>query len=273
MALSSTASAFVELPSDAALQRELFGDTAHPATNHLHLTNALISSYSREGDLVFDPMAGTGATGILAARAGRDAECFDIEEHFVVLGNQAWKRLSAQTSILPYGNFNFTVGDATRPYGLRRKANLLVTSPPFIDSIPSDNRDGEYWDRFFAEKEKRDGRTYRGTKAAYSRTYGTHKRNLGRKMPYAEYGNQMLAVYRGMRAVAAPGATAAVIVRDVMREGERVPLARDTKLWMEMTGWRVIDRLERKVQLGLWTRTRKNRGHEVVETETVWLAR
>jgi len=54
----------------------------HPAKANLFLLYYLIKRYTKEGDTVLDPMAGTGSTGIIASLLGRDAILVEYEKKF-----------------------------------------------------------------------------------------------------------------------------------------------------------------------------------------------
>ena len=55
---------------------------AHPAKMNTKLTEFLIKKFTEEGDIVLDPMAGSGQTGIISALHDRNAVCVDIEKKF-----------------------------------------------------------------------------------------------------------------------------------------------------------------------------------------------
>lgn len=259
-----------EFPSDQAIQRELLGPADHPAANNLHLVRALLAELTGEGQLVLDPMAGTGSTGLLAAMAGRNALCVDCEPGHVEYGKARWERIRSQMSLLPYGSFEYVVGDAAE-YVSPELADAIIFSPPFVDSLPSDDRDPAYWDAFFGEKGKREGRTYSGTKKAYARTYGSSGENVGAIRDYASYGEAMDRVFARCAENLALGGRIAVIVRDVIRDGAPTPLVADTCDWIEAGEQIVIEEEWRRrlTQLGLWTRVRQNKGEPVVVEESV----
>lgn len=257
-------------PSDQAVQRELLGPAEHPAANNLHLVRSLLAELTAEGELVLDPMAGTGSTGLLAALSGRNALCVDCERRNVDAGAARWNELRQQMSMLPYGTFEYVHGDAGE-YRAPQMADAIIFSPPFVDSLPSDGRDGAYWDAFFAEKSRRDGRAYNGTRRAFSRTYGTSERNIGGIRSYEAYGAAMERVFARCAENLDIGGRIAVIVRDVIRDGAVTPLVADTAAWLEVAGEFAVEEEWRRPlrQLGLWTRVRQNKGEPVIVEESV----
>lgn len=57
----------------------------HPATFPLELPHRLISLYSFVGDIVLDPFAGSGTTGIAARNLGRDAVLVECSDPYIQL--------------------------------------------------------------------------------------------------------------------------------------------------------------------------------------------
>jgi site-specific DNA-methyltransferase (adenine-specific) len=58
----------------------------HPAPMHRSLAWDLIRTYSRQGDLVFDPFAGSCTTGEMAILSGRDFLGFEVYEPYHEIG-------------------------------------------------------------------------------------------------------------------------------------------------------------------------------------------
>ena len=56
--------------------------STHPGKMLPHLAAHAINSFTAPGDLVFDPMAGSGTTLVEAMHLGRDAIGIDIEPRF-----------------------------------------------------------------------------------------------------------------------------------------------------------------------------------------------
>lgn len=57
----------------------------HPTEKPLDLLAELVESSSRVGELVLDPFAGVGSTGVAAVLAGRRAELVELEERYCEL--------------------------------------------------------------------------------------------------------------------------------------------------------------------------------------------
>ena len=72
--------------------------TTHPAQKPVAVFNKLILMTTKEGDLVFDPMSGSGTTGESARELGRNAIICDVSEDYTQI---AEKRLGVERIILP----------------------------------------------------------------------------------------------------------------------------------------------------------------------------
>jgi site-specific DNA-methyltransferase (adenine-specific) len=53
------------------------GNKLHPTQKSIHILKPLINTFTKPGDLVLDPFAGSGSTCVAALRAGRS--CVGIE--------------------------------------------------------------------------------------------------------------------------------------------------------------------------------------------------
>ncbi len=69
---------------------EYSGNKWHPTEKAVSVIKPLIESFSRPGDLVLDPFAGSGSTAVVAAFAGRDYLGIELERKYC---NHARRRL------------------------------------------------------------------------------------------------------------------------------------------------------------------------------------
>ena len=112
--------------------RYLPGCAAHPAKMLPVLARWIIQAYSAPGDLVVDPMAGTGTTVVEAALAGRRGVGVELEARWVSLARANLEH------VLPPGArplAEVRAGDArVLPAllgNLASTVDLIVTSPPY----------------------------------------------------------------------------------------------------------------------------------------------
>lgn len=73
---------------------------AHPTQKPIPLLKRLISIFTDVGDVVIDPVAGSGSTLRAAAELGRNAYGFEIKKDFFKLANE--KMLSAMPMAIPF---------------------------------------------------------------------------------------------------------------------------------------------------------------------------
>jgi modification methylase len=107
--------------------------TKHPAKMLPDLAAHAITAYTAPGDLVLDPMCGSGITLVEAVRSGRDSIGVDIEPSFTALA-QANLALAAAHGHTAWGQA--VTGDARDlpalvPEGSRGQVALVLTSPPY----------------------------------------------------------------------------------------------------------------------------------------------
>ena len=107
--------------------------STHPGKMLPHLAAHAISSFTAPGDLVFDPMCGSGTTLVEAMHLGRDGIGIDIEPRFTALAetNVAWAASHGAA-----GTATVLTGDATAlldlvPASAVGRVGLLLTSPPY----------------------------------------------------------------------------------------------------------------------------------------------
>jgi len=107
--------------------------SSHPAKMLPHLAAHAIGAYTAPGELVLDPMCGSGTTLVEAVCSGRDAIGVDIEPLFTALAD-ANLRMAADRGASSWGKV--VTGDATNlaplvPTSSHGKAALVLTSPPY----------------------------------------------------------------------------------------------------------------------------------------------
>jgi len=124
--------------------RYLPESTAHPAKMLPALARAAIATYSNTGELVLDPMCGTGTTLVEAVHLGRQAIGVELEPRWVAL---AAANLTLAREQGAAGRGLVTRGDA-RLLGrglldeLVGRVDLIVTSPPYGSSLHGQVRTG-----------------------------------------------------------------------------------------------------------------------------------
>ena len=88
-------------------KKDMITPRIHPNQKSIHVIKRLIEIFSDEGDVVIDPVAGSGVTLLAAEELGRESYGFEIEKKFVDAFNENFAK-SMQL------NFNNYQGDAKR---------------------------------------------------------------------------------------------------------------------------------------------------------------
>jgi len=258
--------------SDRAMRSRLFveGSFAHPAKLHLGLLQYLIDRYTRPGDVLADPMCGT-ASLLLAATMQRDVIARDVEPRWVNIA-QANAAHLREIGGLFLGHMDVGQQDARLPWGYQADAALF--SPPYgneASSSPLAHRALQYrklpgrrWKSLLARMEQQAG--------AYGSVmfhYGQHPDQIGHYRS-TRYLTAMRAIYEQAYAAIRPGGLLILILKDHIRDRQRVPTVERTIALCQDIGFALTDRFQRRLlHLALWQRRRKEHGLPVVEEEDV----
>ncbi len=116
--------------------KHLFPEEArsHPAKMNTKLLEWLILTFTEEGDVILDPMAGTGSTGVLAALHGRNAIQVELEPKFYQWMEKAREKVEKHPSLTSKGWIRNICGDARRLSDLLNQADVAITSPPYAET-------------------------------------------------------------------------------------------------------------------------------------------
>jgi DNA modification methylase len=106
----------------------------HPAKINTDLLEFLISTFTKEGDVILDPMAGSGSTGVVAALHGRNAIQVDIERRFYEFMEKARENVEKTPTLTPKGWIRNICGDSRNLSKLLQEADICITSPPYTNS-------------------------------------------------------------------------------------------------------------------------------------------
>lgn len=182
-AVSVRAMEELKFPSDVKFRAFYMVPEAfsHPAKMNCFLQIELFKRYTKENDIVLDPMAGIG-TALLGALMGRNVICVELEEKFVKIMERNWeKMLSVACScfLLPFINEEPRVGRAAIIQGdarnlcriLREKVDVSIFSPPYADAKKGKVDLDKMVERWNAQ--------YREEWNSWGRNWGTEGRRRG----------------------------------------------------------------------------------------------
>ena len=247
----------------------------HPAKCHLGLVQYLVDHYTRSGDRLCDPLAGSGSL-LLAALSVRSVIARDIEERWVeVMGRNA-DRIREQAGLFA-GEIVVEQADARQPWGIT--VDAVITSPPYgceMSASPRAKKTLPYrlrelphdatWDRYLNQPTG-------GTAAMLTFHYGQHPAQIG-TFRGRRYWEAMRMIYTQAHAAIREGGQLILIVKDHIRDGQRVLTADRTITLCQDIGFHLAERFQRRVHpLSLWQRRRKEQGLPVVEEEDVLVLR
>jgi tRNA G10 N-methylase Trm11 len=265
--------------NDLPLRKQFFvpASMGHPAKLHLGLLQFLIGRYTRPGDTIADPMCGTGSI-LLAALQARHVIARDVEPQWLDVARANATHLQHIGSLLMVGNMDVGEQDARQPWGY--KTDHVLFSPPYgneASPTPSSRRMlpyrltqvsiplSERWQQMHNHPTQ-------GAMGAISFHYGTHADQIGH-FRGKRYWQAMSKIYNQAHASLGRGYLI-VIVKDHIKDGQRVPTADRTIALCQDIGFQLVERFQRLVHpLSLWQRRRKEQGLPVVEEEDMLIFR
>ena len=200
-------------PSAQRKGRYVSESTAHPAKMLPAVAAHAVRAYTRPGDLVFDPMAGSGTTLVEAIDAGRRAVGVEYEPHWAAVARANLKLARERGR---EHDAEVVRGDARQlpfllPERYRGQVALVVTSPPYGPSTHG---------QVVAGGESPDGKVHK-----YHHRYGSaldrgNLANVGHHRLLAGF-TRILA---GCAAVLRPGGHVAITVRPWREHSELIDL-------------------------------------------------
>jgi len=248
------------MKNDTALRRRLFVPEAfaHPAKGHIGLWQEIIERYTKEGNLILDPMSGIGTT-LVAALMGRNVICVELEQHFVEPMKASWEKMRTMPMLgHEIGKVLILRGNA-KALPLNG-ADCVVSSPPFEDQ--SAMLDREWFVKHRAE--------FGGGGLMGSYTCpGVSDENIGNLRGQA-YWNSIHQVYAECHRVLRPGGVMALVLGNFVRDGKIIDLIGQTVILCEQLGFERFDQWQRKKwALNFWRILQARKGGPVIDSEDI----
>lgn len=191
----------------------------HPAKMKPVWAQAMIQKYSKPSDIILDPMAGVGTTGVEASRLGRNSILIDFEKRWC---NHAEKNVELlERSGQKIGKVEIHQGDA-RNIRIRKKADVIMFSPPYGHAgMAGQKRKDKTTDQYVQYSQKSD--------------------NIGMKTG-TKYFEDMNEVYSSCHKVLKNKGTMVVNTKNRVEQGKEVRFDLETKKLVEENGFRLIER-------------------------------
>jgi DNA modification methylase len=209
------------------------GVLVHPAKFPETMAQEFIEFFTKEGETVLDPMAGTGSTLVAALRAGRNSYGIELNPKYAKIANHIIEeeRKSLGTAI---ENLKSEIinGDA------RLAANYQFPSIDYVLTSPP------YWDMLRvrgAETQKK-----RRGSDEFDVHYSDDPNDMGNIEDYNQFVEKLVEIYVGLKPMLREKAYLTIIVKNVKKGGKIYPLAwdlgrelgktytlKDEKIWIQ----------------------------------------
>lgn len=177
-----------------------------------------ISFFTKKGQVVLDPMAGTGSTLVAALRTGRHSYGIELNPAYAEIARQV---IAAEVpALVPEAtglSCQVITGNAARALEIAMDNNIppvdyVLTSPP-------------YWDMLHARGA--DTQRTREASANLDVFYSDDPEDLGNINDYNEFIDKLSKIYINMSPIIRSGAYLTIIVKNVKKGGRIYPLAWD----------------------------------------------
>jgi DNA modification methylase len=209
------------------------GVLVHPAKFPETMAQEFIEFFTKPGETVLDPMAGTGSTLVAALRAGRNSYGIELNSKYAEIARQiiTTEREALGTPVETLRSEIFQ-GDARLAATFQLPTiDYILTSPP-------------YWDMLRAK-----GAGTQKKRRASSELdvfYSDDPDDLGNLDDYEEFLRRLTAIYTGLKPLLREKAYLTIIVKNIKKGGKIYPLAwdlgrelgrvytlKDEKLWLQ----------------------------------------
>ena len=209
------------------------GVLVHPAKFPETMAQEFIEFFTRKGETVLDPMAGTGSTLVAALRAGRNSYGIELNPKYAKIAThiieEERKTLGQQVEGL---TSNLVNGDARMAINYQLPLiDYVLTSPPYWDMLRA---------RGAETQKKRRGSD--GLDVHYS----DDPNDMGNIKDYEKFLEGLVEIYKGLKPILRQKAYLTIIVKNVKKGGRIYPLAwdigrelgktytlKDEKIWVQ----------------------------------------
>jgi DNA modification methylase len=207
----------------------------HPAKFPETMAQEFIEFFTKRGQTVLDPMAGTGSTLVAALRAGRNSYGIELNARYAGIAQEIISQEQARLAASPDSAglvAQVIQGDAALAleYPIPT-VDYVLTSPP-------------YWDMLHAKGAENQQK--RRAASGLDVVYSDHPHDLGNVHDYEAFLALLVQIYAGLKPLLREQAYLTIIVKNVKKGGRIYPLAwdlarelgkvytlKDEKIWMQ----------------------------------------
>jgi DNA modification methylase len=209
------------------------GVLVHPAKFPETLAQEFIEFFTKRGENVLDPMAGTGSTLVAALRAGRNSYGIELNPKYAEIAKQIIEE-ERQTLGDSISNLQSLMinGDAAQITSYKlSQVEYVFTSPP-------------YWNMLHAKGAGTQKK--RRASPELDVHYSDDPNDLGNIKDYEEFLEKLVSIYKGLKPLLCEKAYLTIIVKNVKKGGKIYPLAwdlaralgqtytlKDEKIWVQ----------------------------------------
>jgi DNA modification methylase len=209
------------------------GVLVHPAKFPETLAQEFIEFFTKQGETVLDPMAGTGSTLVAALRAGRNSVGIELNPKYAKIAEQIVEEERNVLGEKVEGLMSKVINsDAAKiaDFGLST-FDYVLTSPPYWDMLRARG----------AETQKK-----RRSTEELDVHYSDDPNDLGNIDDYELFLGRLVNIYMGLKPYLREKAYLTIIVKNVKKGGKIYPLAwdiarmlgktytlKDEKLWLQ----------------------------------------
>ncbi len=211
------------------------GVLTHPAKFPETMAQEFVEFFTKRGETVLDPMAGTGSTLVAALRAGRNSYGIELNPKYAQIARDILSQEKADLAAASdTGSLTAEIitGDASlaAQYAIP-SIDYVLTSPPYWDMLHAKG----------AENQKK-----RRASDALDVVYSDDPNDLGNVGDYEDFLMRLVTIYTGLKPLLREKAYLTIIVKNVKKGGKIYPLAwdiarelgrvytlKDEKIWMQ----------------------------------------
>jgi DNA modification methylase len=209
------------------------GVLVHPAKFPETMAQEFIEFFTKQGETVLDPMAGTGSTLVAALRAGRNSYGVELNPKYAQIAQEIVDEERAVLGEKVEGLRSQVIcGNAAEisSYGLPI-IDYVLTSPPYWDMLRAKGSETQKKRRSAEELDVH---------------YSDDPNDLGNMEDYEAFLAKLVGIYQGLKPMLREKAYLTIIVKNVKKGGRIYPLAwdiarelgktytlKDEKIWVQ----------------------------------------
>ena len=190
------------------------GVLVHPAKFPETIAQEFIEFFTKKGETVLDPMAGTGSALVAALRAGRNSYGIELNPKYAKIAKQIIEdeRTALGKSVTKLKS-KIIQGDAANAVNLGMPAiNYVLTSPP-------------YWDMLHAKGAGTQKK--RRASPELDVFYSDDPNDVGNIHDYETFLAKLVSIYAGLKPLLREKVYLTIIVKNIKKGGKIYPLAWD----------------------------------------------